>query len=449
MPLRDRSFVEVDATNFEAVLKRSEPILRHRWVVPRGRHGGEEFHSVTLQFRRLEDFESEALAREQPIMAKRILLSEFYVRLASAWYGLRHLVDRAGPSPLVQIRMLDVRKMELWHDLCKSASVHETALFRIVHDDIFTVRGKAPFSMLIADFGFDCDEDEAELVSRLSDVAAAIHAPLLVEARPEMFNCDLEKFKSGQALEAILEEDIDEDYRHAWRLFRESDSARFAYLVMPRVSLRCRNDEPLWGNPAYAIAGKLLESFLMHGWFAAVTDPERRVLDETTTEVLMDEGCAKEWSRAGYCALSSTGSDAHPYLASLPSYWTSEKLEDDKVGEFIRYSTALPYHLTVCRFAQSLMVMVRDGGTHSPKDTEAMLNRWLSRYVDWQEGEQGERNGSSVHPLRSASLEVITKGCDATDQWTAVCFLHPIYLLKDFSCGPRLVIDLPAPLPRN
>jgi type VI secretion system protein ImpC len=445
VPLRDRSFVEVDATNFEAVLRHCEPVMRHGWVVPQGRHGGEEFHSVALQFKSMEDFEPEALARVQPQLAKRILESEFYGRLASAWYGLRYLVDRAGPSPLVKIRMLDARKMELWHDLCKSESVHQTALFRMLHDDIFTVRGRAPFSMLIVDLGFDCDEDEVKLISKLSELAATVHAPLLIEARPEMFNCDLEKLKSGRAPRAIRDESMNEDFAQAWELLRENDSARFAYLTLPRISLRCRDGEHLWGNAAYGIAGKVLHAFLTDGWFASVAGSGAGTLDRMTAEFAMDEECAWEWTRAGYCALCSTGPDARPYPAGLPSYWMSDKFEDVELGEFLRYSTALPYNLTISRFAQCLMVLVRDGGMNSLKETEAMLNHWLSRHVDWQEGE-GEGNGSTLHPLRSANLQVIPGGGDTPDLRKAACFLHPIYLLRDFGRGSRLVIDLPAPV---
>ena len=54
----------------------------------------------------------------------------------------------------------------------------------------FGVFGGAPFASIIADYSFGKHPEDIELLERVSNVAAAAHAPFITGADPSMMNLD-------------------------------------------------------------------------------------------------------------------------------------------------------------------------------------------------------------------------------------------------------------------
>ena len=63
-------------------------------------------------------------------------------------------------------------------------------MFKKVYEEEFGIFGGAPFGALIGDYEFGKGPEDIELLEKVSQVAAAAHAPFLTAASPEMFNLD-------------------------------------------------------------------------------------------------------------------------------------------------------------------------------------------------------------------------------------------------------------------
>ena len=129
------------------------------------------------------------------------------------------------------------------------------------------------------------------LLEKLSNVAAAAHAPFIAAAGPKLFDMDSftqlgvprDLAKIFESLEMIK-----------WRSFRDSEDSRYVTLAMPRILLRLpygaatipvegmsfeedvdgrNHDRYLWGNAAYALGLRITTAFataqMVRGPFAA------------------------------------------------------------------------------------------------------------------------------------------------------------------------------------
>src|SRR5262249_61549555 len=126
------------------------------------------------------------------------------------------------------------------------------------------------------------------LLEKISNVAAAAHAPFFTAASAQLFNWDDFTEMSGpRDLSKIFETP---EYRK-WRSFRDSEDSRYVGLCVPHILMRVpygRDTAPtesfnfeedvdgtahrkyLWGNADYAMACRLTESYALHSWRAAI-----------------------------------------------------------------------------------------------------------------------------------------------------------------------------------
>ena len=103
--------------------------------------------------------------------------------------------------------MLNVSKKELLRDLQRAPEFDQSALFKKVYEEEFGIFGGAPFASLIGDYEFGKGPEDIELLERISQTAAAAHAPFLSAASPEFFN--LESYAQLDA-----PRDLSQDLRH-------------------------------------------------------------------------------------------------------------------------------------------------------------------------------------------------------------------------------------------
>ena len=66
----------------------------------------------------------------------------------------------------------------------------QSALFKKVYEEEFGIFGGAPFAALVGDYEFGRGPEDIELLEKISQVAAAAHAPFLSAASPDMFNLE-------------------------------------------------------------------------------------------------------------------------------------------------------------------------------------------------------------------------------------------------------------------
>lgn len=408
-----------------------------------------------------------------------IMHHEEFQRLEASWRGLKYLLDQSETGTMLKIKVLNVSKKELLRDLQRAPEFDQSALFKKVYEEEYGVFGGSPFGALIGDYYFGRSGQDIELLEKISQVAAAAHAPFLTAASPEMFN--LESFTQLDAPRDLAK--IFETTEYAkWKSFRDSEDSRYVALSVPRMLLRepygkatvpieafgyeedvdgTDHGKYLWGNAAYALGARVTQAFARHGWCAMIRGVESGGLVEglpvhnfrtdagdvtmkCPTEVPITDRREKELADLGFVPLvHCKGTDKAAFF-SVQSAQKPKVFNTDAATANARISAQLPYIFAVSRFAHYLKAMMRDkiGGYMSRAEAESFLNNWISDYV------VGNANASpevkAKRPLSDARIDVVEVP-GKPGAYRAVAYLRPHFQLDELSVSMRLVADLPAP----
>lgn len=402
-----------------------------------------------------------------------------FQKLEATWRGIHQLVMKSETSAMLKIKLFNVSKRELLRDLQRSLEFDQSALFQKVYEEEFGTFGGAPFSALVGDYEFGIGADDVELLEKVAQVAAAAHAPFLSAASPSMLN--LENYSQLGGIRDISKVFDSTEYGR-WKSFRASDDSRYVALTMPHVLMR----EPwgdagrkieefdfqedvdgrdhkkyLWGNAAYALAGRLTESFARFGWCATIIGVESGGLVEglpthsfrtddgelvmkCPTEVQVTDRRENELAKEGLIALvHRKESDAAAFLSAQTAN-KPKKYNTDEANSNAALSARLPYMLAMSRFAHYLKAIMRDklGSMMSRSQAELFLNQWISNYViaDDNAGQAAK----AERPLREARIEV-SEVPGKPGALRAVAYLRPHFQLDELTVALRLVAELPRP----
>src|SRR5499433_1414966 len=113
-----------------------------------------------------------------------------FQRLEASWRGLHYLVHQSETSTMLKIRVFNVSKNDLLKDLERASEFDQSALFKKVYEEEYGMFGGAPFGVLIGDYEFGRHPQDMALLEKISNVAAAAHAPFIAAANPQLFNLD-------------------------------------------------------------------------------------------------------------------------------------------------------------------------------------------------------------------------------------------------------------------
>src|SRR5438105_5544905 len=158
-----------------------------------------------------------------------------FQKLEGGWRGLKYLLDQSETGEGLKIKIFNVKKTELLRDLQRAAEFDQSALFKKVYEEEFGVFGGAPFASLVGDYEFGRHPEDMELLEKVSNVAAAAHAPFLTAAAPEMFNLD--SFSTIGGIRDMSKVFDSQDYAK-WKSFRESEDSRYVGLTCPHILMR-------------------------------------------------------------------------------------------------------------------------------------------------------------------------------------------------------------------
>ncbi len=153
------------------------------------------------------------------IQLNEILHHPSFQKLEASWRGLKYMLDQSETNDHLKIKVLNVSKKELLRDLQRAPEFDQSALFKKVYEEEFGIFGGAPFASLIGDYEFGKGPEDIELLEKISQVAAAAHAPFLSATAPEFFN--LESFTSLDA-PRDLGKVFDTTEYAKWKSFRQS-----------------------------------------------------------------------------------------------------------------------------------------------------------------------------------------------------------------------------------
>lgn len=408
-----------------------------------------------------------------------ILHHEEFQKLEASWRGLSYLVMNTETSTRLKLRLLPLSKKELLKDLETAAEFDQSKLFKKVYEEEYGTFGGAPFSLLIGDFEFGRHPQDMALLEKVSNVAAAAHAPFIAGASPKLFDMDgYTELSNPRDLSKIFES----TELIKWRSFRETEDSRYVTLVLPHILLRLPygpetlpvdefelmedtdgrdHGKYLWGNAAYALGQRITNAFALYGWTAAIrgvegggtvrglpthtfkTD-EGDIALKCPTEIAITDRREKELDTLGFVSLCHCkGTD---YAAFFGGQTTQKpKVYDtDEANANARISARLPYILAASRFAHYLKVICRDkiGSFQSKETLSTYLNRWINNYV--LATDEAGQELKAQYPLREARVDV-TDVPGNPGAFRAIAFLRPHFQLEELTTSIRLVAELPPP----
>ena len=411
------------------------------------------------------------------IQLNEILHNQAFQKLEGSWRGLKYLMDQSETSSMLKIKVLNVTKRELLRDLQRAPEFDQSALFKKVYEEEYGVFGGAPFAALVGDYEFTKHPEDIELLEKISNVAAAAHAPFLTASSPEMFNMD--SFTSIDA-PRDLGKIFDTTEYAKWKSFRQSEDSRYVGLCLPHILMRLPygktgasvdgfnyeegvdgtdHSKYLWGNAAYALGARLTNAFAHYGWCAAIRGVEGGGLVEglpthnfTTdsgeialkcpTESPITDRREKELADLGFIPLVHCKNTDYAAFFSVQSGQKAKLYDKDAANANARLSTQLPYIFAISRFAHYLKAMMRDkiGSFMSRKECENFLNQWIMLYVVGND--EVAQEVKARRPLRDARIEVMEIP-GKPGAYRAVAFLKPHFQLDELAISLRLVADLP------
>lgn len=385
-----------------------------------------------------------------------VMHGERFRQLEAAWRGLHHLVTHTETGPMLTLQVLDATRDELHDDIANAAGIDQGALFKRLDEAGYGTFGGTPYSLLVGDYAISRTPRDLDFVSKMAALAVALQAPFIAQATAALVGLD----RPGTIGQQDVAASAGGPDALPWQTFRESDNARYVALALPRVLLRlpygppdrpgtvaCDGltfDEraeagPLWGNPAYLLAGRITQAFGMYGWPAAIlgVDGGGRVeglpvtaAPPRSTETALDAHQAGTLAALGFIPLAhDTGKGEAAFVGG-------------RAG-LAHGATALPALLAASRFAHYIQVIVRGkiGSFTTRAGLESALNAWLSNYVLLDDTATQAVNAS--FPLRASNV-VVSEAPGTPGAYRATLFLKPHFQLAELAASIRLVVELPA-----
>ncbi|BBO88774.1 type VI secretion system contractile sheath large subunit [Desulfosarcina ovata] len=408
-----------------------------------------------------------------------ILHHEDFQKLEGSWRGLNYLVSKSETGERMKIRVMNINKKDLLKDMEKASEFDQSAMFKKVYEEEFGMFGGASYGAMIGDYEFDNHPQDLALLEKMSQVAAAAHAPFISAAGSSLFNLDsFTELGNPRDLSKIFQS---AEYAK-WRSFRDTEDSRYVSLCVPHILMRqpygkanipveafdfeenvdgTDHSKYLWGNAAYALGARLTDAFAKYGWCAAIRGVEGGGLVEglpvhtfktdegdvalkCPTEIAITDRREKELADLGFVPLVHCKGTDFAAFFSTQSVNKPKVYDSDEANANARLSSQMQYIMATSRFAHYLKSMMRDkiGSFMTRSEAEDFLNRWISNYIlgDPNAGQEMK----AKYPLSEARVDV-SEIPGKTGAYRAVAFLKPHYQLDELSVSLRLVADLPQP----
>jgi len=429
-----------------------------------------------------------------------VMQDEEFRRLESAWRGLHYLVSRAETGTMLKLRLLNATKDEIYKDLDRAVEFDQSSQFKKVYEEEYGTFGGAPYSVLVGDYNFTRSVKDIAWLEKMSNVAAAAHAPFIAAADPALF--DLNSFAelgNPRDLAKIFES----SELAKWRSFRDSEDSRYVALCLPRFLLRSpygrdnylplqTNGKPpeaervtgrvpadavdfqegvdgkpenietyCWGNPAYALGERITNAFALYKWTAAIrgveggglvegiptvtfkTDEGDKVLKYPTETAITDRR-EKELNDLGFITLVHCKNTDKAAFFGGHTAQKAKEYQDPQATANARLSAQLPYIMAASRFAHYIKAMMRDkvGSFMTKENVSDYLNKWIADYVLLDD--RASQASKASYPLREARIDV-EDVVGKPGVYKAVVYLRPHFQLDELTASLRLVAELPPP----
>ncbi len=408
-----------------------------------------------------------------------IIHHEDFKNLEGSWRGLHHLVFNTETDETLKIRVMNVSKKDLGKTIKNfpGALWDQSPLFKKLYEEEFGTPNGEPYGCLIGDYQFDHTPPDVAMLTGISKVAAAAHAPFFAAAAPGVMNMESwQELANPRDLTKIFGSP---EYA-PWRSLRASEDAKYLGLTMPRYLARVpygaktepveefafeeeteggTHDNYVWSNSAFAMGVNVARAFKLYGWCASIRGPESGGLVEglpchtfptddggvdmkCPTEIAITDRREAELAKNGFIPLSHWKNTDYAVFMGAQSLQKPAEYDDADATANANMSARMPYLFAVSRFAHYLKTMVRDkiGSFKEREDMERWLNKWIKQYtVDSSASE----NQKAKYPLAQAEVKV-QEVPGNPGYYTSQFWLRPHYQLEGLTVSLRLVSKLPS-----
>jgi type VI secretion system protein ImpC len=408
-----------------------------------------------------------------------------FIKLEGSWRGLRHLVFESETSASLKLKMLNVGKRELFKDVDRAVEFDQSQIFKKLYENEFGSPGGEPYGALIGDYEISNHPEDIDLLSKMSNVAAAAFCPFITAPAPELFG-----FESWQELSKPrdLEKIFESKEYVKWRSFRDTEDSRFVTFAMPRTLARLpygKNTSPIeefeyeevevdktgvakptshasycWMNAAYVMGSVMTRAFAQTGFCVAIRGAEGggRVDNLPThlfksddgdldikcpTEVGITDRREAELSKLGFLPLCHYKNTDFAVFFGGQSAQKPKKYDNPDATGNAAISARLPAIMATSRFAHYLKVMARDkiGSFMEASDCARWLDEWIKNYINPDASSGAELRAK--FPLRDAKIEV-KEVPGSPGSYHAVAHLQPWLQMEELTASLRLVARIPT-----
>lgn len=435
-----------------------------------------------------------ALDQEVNEGLNEVMHNDSFCKVEASWRGLHYLVSRAETGTMLKLRLLNATKDEIQKDLERAVEFDQSAQFKKIYEEEYGTFGGSPYSVLIGDYEFGRSPQDIKWLEKMSNVAAAAHAPFIAAASPQMFDMDsFDDLGNPRDLAKLFES----TELVPWRSFRDSEDSRYVALCLPHFLLRSpygkdvrpnangedekqrvtgrlpaddvdfheevngRPEDYCWGNAAYALAERITNAFALYRWTAAIrgveggglveglpavnfkTD-EGDVVLKCPTEVSITDRREKELNDLGFITMVHRKNTDHAAFFGGQTTQKPKVYGDPQATANARLSSQLPYVMAASRFAHYIKAMMRDkvGSFMTKENVADYLNKWIADYVLLDD--RASQSSKASYPLREARIDV-EDVVGKPGVYKAVVYLRPHFQLDELTASIRLVAELPPP----
>jgi type VI secretion system protein ImpC len=408
-----------------------------------------------------------------------------FQKLEGTWRGLHHLVMNSETSAQLKIRVLNVGKRELFKDVDRAVEFDQSQIFKKLYENEFGTPGGEPYGALIGDYEFGAHPEDIDLLSKMSNVAAAAFCPFLTAAGPALFGFDsFTELSRPRDLEKIF----DTVEYTKWKSYRDSEDSRFVALCMPRVLARLPygaqtkpveefdyeevdldsrgkskpvpHEQYTWMNAAYALGVRLTDAFAKYGFCTAIRGAEGGgkveglpahifISDDgdpdlkCPTEIGITDRREAELSKLGFLPLCHYKNTDYAVFFGAQTTQKPKKYDRPEATANAAISARLPYMMATSRFAHYLKVIARDkiGSFMEVENCQSWLERWIANYVSADPKPSPEVKAR--YPLREAKIEV-REIPGQPGSYNAIAWLRPWLQLEELTTSLRMVARIPT-----
>lgn len=413
-----------------------------------------------------------------------IMHHENFQKLEGTWRGLNYLVMNSETSSTLKIRVMNVSKRELYKDISKAVEFDQSNIFKKIYENEFGSPGGEPYGALIGDYEFTNHPEDVELLTGMSNVAAAAFAPFVSAASPKLFGFDdYTELSKPRDLEKIF----DSIEYAKWRSYRDSEDSRFVTLTMPRTLARLpygaatkpveefdfeeapiengvakpmSHGEYSWMNSSYVLGARLTAAFAQYGWCTAIrgaegggkvdnlpshvfTSDDGDADQKCPTEIGITDRREAELSKLGFLPLCHYKNTDYAVFFGAQTTQKAKKYDRPEATANAAISARLPYIMASSRFAHYLKIMGRDkiGSFLEASDCEAWLNRWILNYVNGNAA--AGQDMKARYPLAEAKIQV-KEIPGKPGSYNAVAHLRPWLQMEELTTSLRMVARIPT-----